>query len=173
MSTRSRIGIVNEDGSVESIYSHWDGYPSHHGPLLLENYKTEEKVRKLISLGSISHLDENVEPDHRGGKTYRLNKYGTPVMKNGEYVLVDAKGKHTFDRPQVGVVVAYHRDRGENWADVAPLESRNKDAFLFMLGHGWEAWGYLYDCKTKKWLFCRSGAKRMAVLTKTYIKRHQ
>lgn len=36
MSTRSRIGYVEKDGSVVSIYSHWDGYPGNAGQILTE-----------------------------------------------------------------------------------------------------------------------------------------
>ena len=38
MSTRARIGIVRPNGSILSIYTHSDGYISHHGPILLEHY---------------------------------------------------------------------------------------------------------------------------------------
>ena len=61
MATRSRIAIENQDGTVLSIYCHWDGYPSHHGPILLENYTTQEKVESLIALGSISSLAPETE----------------------------------------------------------------------------------------------------------------
>lgn len=61
MATRSHIGIQNKDGSIQYSYCHWDGYPSNNGKLLLENYNTEEKVRELLSYGSISSLDYNIE----------------------------------------------------------------------------------------------------------------
>ena len=54
MATRSTIGVLNTDGSVTAVYCHWDGYPEHNGKILIENYTTEEKVRELISFGSIS-----------------------------------------------------------------------------------------------------------------------
>lgn len=57
MGTRATI-ILLPEGSLEfySIYTHWDGYPSHHGPILLENYTTNEKVWALIQLGGLSEL---------------------------------------------------------------------------------------------------------------------
>lgn len=61
MGTRSNIGIVHKDGSVRMNYCHWDGYLSHNGKLLLENYTTLEKVRALLDLGDISTLNESVE----------------------------------------------------------------------------------------------------------------
>lgn len=60
MSTRSRIGIVNADGTVTHVYCHYDGYPSHHAPILLGAYDTEEKVRELLAMGSISVLDRSI-----------------------------------------------------------------------------------------------------------------
>ena len=87
MATRSRIAIEKQDGTVESIYCHWDGYPENNGLILVENYTDPEKVQALIDLGDISSLAPNVEaaPDTR----------------------------HTFNDPVDGVVVAYGRDRGE------------------------------------------------------------
>ena len=41
MSTNSRIGILHEDGTTETIYCHWDGYPEHQMPILTEHYNTE------------------------------------------------------------------------------------------------------------------------------------
>ena len=87
MATRSRIAIEDQDGTVRSIYCHWDGYPEHHGPILLEHYQTQEKVESLIALGSISSLNENVE--------------------------IPEGVTHNFDNPADGIVVAYRRDRGE------------------------------------------------------------
>lgn len=64
MSTNATI-IVQRAGAglleFASIYTHWDGYPSHHGPILLENYNTYEKVVELIKLGQISELHATLE----------------------------------------------------------------------------------------------------------------
>lgn len=49
---------------VESIYTHWDGYPSHHGPLLLGYWDTAEKVRDLIALGDLSILNKELGQAH-------------------------------------------------------------------------------------------------------------
>ena len=56
MSTRSRIAIENQNGSVTSIYCHFDGYISGVGKLLKEYYTTQAKVEALIELGDISAL---------------------------------------------------------------------------------------------------------------------
>jgi hypothetical protein len=64
MSTRAHIGIVHRDGSVTAIYTHNDGAPDHHGPLLLKEYNTEAKVRKLLKLGSLSVLGAKIGQKH-------------------------------------------------------------------------------------------------------------
>jgi hypothetical protein len=60
MATRSRIGIELEDGTVKSIYCHWDGYPEHNGKILNEHYLDRTKVLSLIKLGNISVLDNSI-----------------------------------------------------------------------------------------------------------------
>lgn len=56
MSTRCRIGIKNEDGTIRSIYCHFDGYPDGVGQALLDSYMDVEKINKLLDLGDISCL---------------------------------------------------------------------------------------------------------------------
>lgn len=99
MATRSRIGIEKEDGTVESIYCHWDGYPENNGNRLLNDYSDRKKVERLIALGDISYLAPEVEPS----------------------------GEHSFEKPQDGVVVAYGRDRGEE--RTRPRKDRSVAAF--------------------------------------------
>ena len=38
MATRNRIAIENQDGTVISIYCHWDGHIETNGKILFENY---------------------------------------------------------------------------------------------------------------------------------------
>lgn len=83
MATRSTIAIKNSDGSVESIYCHWDG--ASNGEILNKNYSTEELARELISNGNASFLAEKISPT----------------------------GPHSFSSPQPGVCVFYGRDRKE------------------------------------------------------------
>ena len=61
MSTHATIAIKNEDGSVDSIYCHHDGYMSHCGSMLSNHYTTPQKVRELIELGDMSSLGETIE----------------------------------------------------------------------------------------------------------------
>lgn len=63
MATRSRIAVEKKDGSVQSIYCHFDGYPSHNGEILLNHYDYERAL-KLIKLGDISILGRNLDETH-------------------------------------------------------------------------------------------------------------
>ena len=54
MSTRSRIGIELKNGSVLSVYHHWDGYPEWLGRILNTHYNTRAKVAELIDGGDMS-----------------------------------------------------------------------------------------------------------------------
>jgi hypothetical protein len=60
MSTRSRIAIENQDGTVTSIYCHFDGYLSHNGEILQNHFQDREKVEQLIALGDLSCLGEDI-----------------------------------------------------------------------------------------------------------------
>ena len=58
MATRSRIAIENQDGTVDSVYCHFDGYLSGVGKTLFNHYD-REKLEKLLELGDISVLGES------------------------------------------------------------------------------------------------------------------
>jgi len=64
MSTNSTINIQNEDGTVDSIYCHWDGYLEFNGKILQEHYTSEAKVRELISNGDLSILGSEIGEAH-------------------------------------------------------------------------------------------------------------
>jgi hypothetical protein len=75
MATRSRIAIENQDGSVTSVYCHWDGHIETNGKILNNNYTTKDKVEELIALGNLSSLDETIERTvayHRDNGEYHL-----------------------------------------------------------------------------------------------------
>lgn len=89
MSTNCHIAILNDDGSYDYIYCHWDGYPSHSGKILFEYYRTPEIVRELISLGDISSLGKRIHP-----------------------IAMDSNREpHSWENREEGVTVFYSRDR--------------------------------------------------------------
>ena len=111
MSTRSRIGIKLEDGSILSAYHHWDGYPEWLGRILKQHYNTKEKVAELIDGGNMSScwsdtmfdyekqefVERPPQPEYYGGddERPRLSKNFTQFAfdsKSGEeflYLFVD------------------------------------------------------------------------------------
>ena len=97
MSTRSFICIERDDGKLDGIYCHSDGYLTHNGAILVEHYKDRDKVEKLISLGDMSYLQPNIEPDHTKEHSF------------------------DFDKRQDGVCVFYGRDRGEKGVDARAI----------------------------------------------------
>ena len=101
MATRGRIGIKLDDGTVASIYQHWDSYPTYLGNILLNNYKDKAKVEKLIALGDCSSVREEVD---------------IPEGKS-----------HSFDKPLDNVTVAYGRDRGET--EIEPRLDKSEEEF--------------------------------------------
>ncbi len=85
MGTRSAIIVERTDGKWAHVYCHWDGYPEHHGPILLGSYATQERAEALVAPGDMSSLAEQCDKPHG----------------------------HTFDNRVEGYTVYYGRDRGE------------------------------------------------------------
>lgn len=135
MSTNSRIGIIRSDGSVDSIYCHWDGNYEHNGMIRFNKYQDLNKINKLIELGSISFLDAEVEP--------RKDQI------------------HSFEYPCDGVVVAYHRDRGERKCVIDHARDINdflKNSISFN-----EEYVYLYDENESKWMTMSAYSKDILI----------
>lgn len=114
MGTRSAIAVENQDGTCDYVYCHWDGYPSHNGRILRDHYQDRDKVRSLISNGSISTLGSEV----------------------GE--------KHNFDAMiNPNWTKFYHRDREEEWEDCKPMSSSKDEikygdyVYIYTLGEEW------------------------------------
>jgi hypothetical protein len=84
MATRSTIALEFADDTVGQVYCHWDGYLSHNGTILSENYSDPFKLRDLIDLGDLSVLAPEI---------------GT---------------KHDFEARVEGVCTFYGRDRDES-----------------------------------------------------------
>jgi hypothetical protein len=54
MSTRGRVGLELADGSILSVYHHYDSYPEWLGRILNTHYNTKEKAAELIDGGDMS-----------------------------------------------------------------------------------------------------------------------
>ena len=60
MSSRSYVGRINNDGSIEAVYIHHDGYFSYVGNILLEEFNSLESVNFIISRGNASSITDEV-----------------------------------------------------------------------------------------------------------------
>lgn len=114
MSTRSHIGMVLKDGQVREIYCHFDGYPSHNGEILLKHYMDVDKITKLLDIGDISCLREEI----------------------GE--------KHDFDNAPKNQVNAYGRDRGGRDRGEKNVDARVHDSIDDFLNKSDEDYTYLF-----------------------------
>ena len=148
MGTHGRIGIVLNDGSVKSIYNHWDSYPSYLGKMLLDNYKDEGKVSKLIELGDCSSVSEEVD--------------------------IPEGMKHTFNEPLDNVTISYMRDHGEKGCK-ARIDNSEKDfwesnieeyGYLFKDGKWFVATSHgRYDKKTDEYIDIPANKRKVIELT--------
>lgn len=107
MGTRSRIGIRNEDGTITSVYCHWDGYLSHNGLLLLEHWSDAKKLKKMMKLGDMSVLGEEIGTKHdfnnldlrgNGCSFYKRDRGETDVdaITTNEDDFIEAREEYTY-----------------------------------------------------------------------------
>jgi len=68
MGTRARIGLELKDGSVLSVYHHWDGMPSWLGRMLKTHYNSKELATELIDGGDMSSCWTDERWDDTGMK---------------------------------------------------------------------------------------------------------
>jgi len=115
MATRFTIGKEMKDGTVRSVYGHWDGYPSHAGKILNEHYTERSKIDQLLSMGDLSSIDKEI---------------GT---------------QNDFENRTDGICTFYHRDRGESMDDVGPLVHESREQWLNSRKGSWCEYGYLWN----------------------------
>lgn len=99
----------------KGIYCHWGGYLEGVGEILRNHYTNSDKIEKLINLGDISMLAPEICE------------------------------KNDFDNPDKNCVLAYHRDRGDDWADCAPKTARNVDEAIDISREYWAEYIYFWD----------------------------
>jgi len=107
MATRSTIAIEFADGTVGQVYCHWDGYLSHNGKILLNNYIDPFKVRELIDLGSVSSLGSEIGVKHPFDAPCFFNspEYNEYKEKYGDMCKFYGR-----DRGEEGVSAHYFKD---------------------------------------------------------------
>ena len=139
MSTRSIIGIINIDGTVDIIYCHNDGDPPHQLPILKECYNSPNKAKGLLELGDITCLGRKFSPP----KGLVLGSWNRVLEAMDEKQLRDT-------------TVAYHRDIGE------PLTKAFRMGSVQLLKKRLARssdikWVYLYDLESGRWTWARAG----------------
>ena len=129
MSTRGRVGLELSDGSILSIYSHYDNYPEWAGRILRTHYNTREKVSSLIDGGDVSCLWTDDRWDNSGDGSYGPNHYAyrgedcppcldkdlneylsngeeyAYLFANGEWVCYDTRDWHDTYKQKVEIPV--------------------------------------------------------------------
>jgi len=87
MASRCRVGIMNEDESVDSIYIHYDGYFEGVGQALLDKYNDAEAIRELIADGNHKSLVPTPEPyggpEEKAENDSALSLYHKRARKDG------------------------------------------------------------------------------------------
>jgi hypothetical protein len=97
MSTRSYIGRLNENGSVDYVYCHHDGYPSGVGSLLVNHYSRPEDVSALLELGDLSALSTNTDESvFYGRDRHETETEAKQVVDQDEFGLLD-EYKYLYD----------------------------------------------------------------------------
>ena len=96
MSTRSRIAVKFNDGSVKSVYCHHDGYLSYVGKTLLDFHNSQSLAELIVKYGDMSSLGQITEP---------LTEF------------------HSFENREKNVSVYYGRDRKETDVDALHYET--------------------------------------------------
>ena len=117
MATRSTIAMVLPNGTIQSIYCHWDGYLEGVGQTLAEHYN-KRKTIQLLANGDVSSLGDFVGHKHdfnRSAKVKSTTFYGR-------------------DRGETGTESRNHANV-EEW-----LRFRGEDAEFFYLLQGKEWW---------------------------------
>ena len=122
MATRARIGLLQDDLSVLSVYHHWDGYPEWLGVTLKKKFNTREKIAEVIDGGDISCIDSDSDWDR--------NKVENHVL------YYNARGENT--EPKLHLNIDEYFEIGEEYA------------YVFTLDHEWECYAisHTYD---KEW----------------------
>lgn len=129
MATRSTIAMVLPNGTIQSVYCHWDGYLEGVGQTLAESYN-KRKTIQLLANGDVSSLGDFVGHKHNFDRATKVKST-------------------TF----------YGRDRGEeniesrNHATVEEwLQSRDHVDFFYLL-KGKEWWYCNYNKELKPLIF--------------------
>ena len=117
MSTNSRLGLRLEDGSILSVYHHWDGYPESLGVTLNKHYNTRDSIAELIDGGNMSCCNTDSYWAHEVLKEFRPLYYterGEELEDNAPKLHKDEK-EYLIDTDKCCGEFAYIFELNNTW----------------------------------------------------------
>jgi hypothetical protein len=111
MGTRARIGLELKDGSILSVYHHWDGYPEWLGRILKTHYNSRSLVAELIDGGDMSSCWTDERWDDSGVK----GVYGPEYYSQRGENCPPRHDKDLMEYLQNGEEYAYVYTQSEGW----------------------------------------------------------
>ena len=88
--TRGQVGIIDKNGNIQSIYTHYDSYPEYVLPVLKKYYKDAKSVEKIVAKGDSRGIDKPTDMEFYGddrpnstGKIGNIDKYIKDIRDNG------------------------------------------------------------------------------------------
>ena len=111
MATRARIGIELKNGSVLSVYHHWDGYPEWLGRILKTHYNTRQKAAELIDGGDMS----SCWTEDRWNSETKAQEYGPQYYSQRGEDTPPRHDKDLMEFLQNGEEFAYVYTQSEGW----------------------------------------------------------
>ena len=134
MSTRSRIAIINKDGSITSSYVHYDGYLTGVGYQLLKNYNNGQAASRVARMGYASSLHGTVK-ESKADATHKENPLTCSIKEfiedvkrsDLEFVYVWMKTRQFYVKDEVAHWKVFKRGPWNSeidWVGLDKLEHR-------------------------------------------------
>lgn len=115
MATRSTIAVETQDGRIQQVYCHWDGYLDNNGKILIEHYKDWSKAIALVAMGDLSSLRKELGKKH------------------------DFDARYDADDERKQWTTFYGRDRGETGCEAKTFENFE----VYRQNHQYEEYEYV------------------------------
>ena len=119
-----------KDGSILSIYSHYDNYPEYNGRILRTHYNTREKVAELVDGGDVSCLWTDDRWDNSGDGSYGPNYYSyrgdncPPRLDANKYDYLAEGEEYAYLYTLKGEWVCYNRNEfGSKMPEICEIPS--------------------------------------------------
>ncbi|NBW06397.1 MAG: hypothetical protein EBR82_00035 [Caulobacteraceae bacterium] len=111
MSTHSYIGIQNDEGSIHAIYCHYDGYLEGVGADLLQHWSDPEKLGRLIDLGDLSGLGDDLDTTQAYERDFGESNAGCRGFSDLEELRFEAMGAYSYVLTPSGWIYSNNGER--------------------------------------------------------------